>query len=155
MIPVQYIHPMLVHFPIVFFLSAAVFDIVATLSGRSVTGRSLAGTASLVLVALAAVSAVATFVFGDMALEHAEAAGFHSDVAEIHEGLGTMTTAVFVLWAVLRGFTWWQDMGGRGAVRAIAPAVEVVGALLVTLTAYYGGELVYSLGVNVAHAAGG
>jgi len=155
MIPVQHIHPMLVHFPIVFFLSAVVFDIVLTLSGRCVTGRSPAGTVSLVLVSLAAVSAVATFFFGDMALEHAEAAGFHSEVAEIHEGLGTLTTGVFVLWALLRGFTWWQDMGGRGAVRAIAPAVEVIGALLVTVTAYYGGELVYGLGVNVAHAAGG
>lgn len=155
MIPVQHIHPMLVHFPIVFFLSAAVFDIVATISGRSVTGRSLAGTASLVLVVLAAVSAVATFFFGDMALEHAEAAGFSSEVAEIHEGLGTLTTAVFVMWALIRSFTWWQDMRGNGAVRAVAPTVEVLGALLVTLTAYYGGELVYGLGVNVAHAAGG
>ena len=139
MIPVQHIHPMLVHFPIVFFLSAAVFDIVATLSGRSVTGRSRAGTVSLALVLLAAVSAVATFFFGGMALDFAEAGGFSSEVAEIHEGLGEMTTAVFVMWAVIRSFTYWRDMRGRGAVRAAAPAFEILGAMLVTLTAYYGG----------------
>jgi uncharacterized membrane protein len=155
MIPVQHIHPMLVHFPIVFFLSAAVFDIVATLSGRSVTGRSTAGTVSVVLVILAAVSAIATFVFGDMALGHAEAAGFHSDIAEIHEGLGMATMAAFVLWALIRAFAWWRDIDSRGAARAVTPTVEVLGALLVTVTAYYGGELVYGLGVNVAHAAGG
>lgn len=155
MIPVQHIHPMLVHFPIVFFLSAAAFDIVATLSGHSVTGRSWAGSVSLVLVLLAAVSAVATFFFGGMALHFAEAGGFSSEVAEIHEGLGEMTTAVFVMWAIIRSFTYWRDMSGRGAVRAVAPAFEILGAMLVSLTAYYGGELVYGLGVNVAHAAGG
>jgi uncharacterized membrane protein len=155
MIPVQHIHPMLVHFPIVFFLSAALFDIVATFSGRSVTGRSRAGTVSLVLVLLAALSAVATFFFGGMALDVAESGGFHSDIAEIHEGLGTMTTAVFVMWAVIRSYTYWRDMRGRGAIRAAAPVFEIFGVVLVTLTAYFGGELVYGLGVNVAHAAAG
>jgi uncharacterized membrane protein len=32
--------------------------------------------------------------------------------------------------------------------------IEVAGAALVVVTAYYGGQLVYDLGVNVAHAAG-
>jgi uncharacterized membrane protein len=32
--------------------------------------------------------------------------------------------------------------------------VEVAGAALVIATAYYGGQLVYDLGVNVVHAAG-
>jgi uncharacterized membrane protein len=35
------------------------------------------------------------------------------------------------------------------------PVIEVAGAALVTVTAYYGGLLVYDLGVNVARAATG
>ncbi len=72
MIPIQHIHPMLVHFPIVFFLSLAAFDVIALARGVNVTGRSWAGTVSTVLALLAGASAVATWFFGDMALSVAE-----------------------------------------------------------------------------------
>ena len=146
---------MLVHFPIVLFYLAAAFDIGATLMGRSVTDRSTAGRISLALVVLAALSAIASYVFGHMALNVAEAGGFHSDVAEMHESLGGLTTIAFVIWAVLRTITWWRDAVLPSAFRMAVPLVGVLGAVLITATAYYGGELVYGLGVNVAHAAGG
>jgi uncharacterized membrane protein len=38
-------------------------------------------------------------------------------------------------------------------VAIAVPVVEVAGAMLVTATAYYGGLLVYDLGVNVAKTA--
>ena len=68
MIPVQHIHPMLVHFPIVFFLTLALFDVVAMGRGATVTGRSVAGAVSLALAAAAPVSAIATYLFGGLAL---------------------------------------------------------------------------------------
>ena len=154
-VPLQHIHPMLVHFPIVLFYLAVAFDIGATLTGRSVTDRSIAGRISLALAVLAALSAIATYIFGSMALNVAEAGGFHSDVAEMHEKLGGLTTIAFVIWAVLRTITWWRDARLPGAFRIAVPLVGVLGAVLITATAYYGGALVYGLGVNVAHAAGG
>lgn len=153
MIPVEQIHPILVHFPIVFMLTLAVFDVVAMARGARLTERTAAGNVSTGLAVLAGIFAVATFMFGDIALETAESGGFHSAVAEVHEGLGTTTAIAFAAWGLIRAFLWWRNISIGGAVRALLPAAEVVGALLVIATAFYGGQLVYDLGVNVAHMA--
>lgn len=153
MIPLQQVHPMIVHFPIVFLISLGVFDLIATLRGASVTGRTTAGAISTGLVVLAALSAIAAMMFGDLALSHAEAGGFSSEVAEIHEGLGSTIALAASIWAAVRLFLWWRDtrLSGTGAY-AVA-LVAVLGAGLTVTTAYFGGRLVYDLGVNVANAA--
>ncbi|HET6156982.1 MAG TPA: DUF2231 domain-containing protein, partial [Dongiaceae bacterium] len=102
MTSIAHIHPMLVHFPIVFFLTLAVLDTIATLRGIPVTGRGAIGNVSTGLAMLAGLFAIVTYVFGDIALEAAEAGGFHNDIAEIHEGLGEATAAAFAIWAVVR-----------------------------------------------------
>jgi len=153
MIPVQHIHPMLVHFPIVFVFVLAAFDVVATLRGATVTGRTAAGHVSTGLALGAAVFAVLTMFFGDMALSYAEAGGFSSDVAEVHEGLGTMVAVAMSVWALIRAFLWWRDTRLSGLASVAMPVVAVAGAGLVTATAYYGGLLVYDLGVNVTKVA--
>lgn len=153
MIPTAHIHPILVHFPIVFFLTLAALDTIASLRGVAVTGRSGAGNASAGLALLAGGFSVVTYVFGGMALDIAEAGGFHSDVAEVHEQLGGITMGCFAAWAVIRTFLWLRNVKLRGAMAVLLPAVEVAGAILVVATAYYGGELVYQLGVNVTKLA--
>jgi uncharacterized membrane protein len=152
MIPLQQIHPMIVHFPIVFLITLGVFDLVATLRGASVTGRTTAGAVSTSLVVLAALSAIGAMMFGDLALSHAEVAGFSSEVAEIHEGLGSTVAIAASVWALIRVFLWWRDtrLAGTGAY-AVA-LVAVLGGGLAITTSYYGGRLVYDLGVNVARA---
>jgi uncharacterized membrane protein len=155
MISIAHIHPMLVHFPIVFFLSLAVLDTIATLRGVPVTGRGGIGNVSTGLALLAGVFAIATYIFGDMALEFAESGGFHSDVAEIHEGLGEATAAAFALWAVVRAAVWWRNARLRGGSAIVLSLLELVGAGIVVATAYFGGQLVYDLGVNVAQASAG
>ena len=154
MIPLQHIHPMLIHFPIVFFLSLAAFDLIAAFRGVSVTGRSTAGTISFGLAVLAGLSALAAYFFGGIALDIAESGGFHSDVAEIHEGLGELTAIAFAIWAVLRGVAYWRNLRLSGKAAAITPVIELAGVALVIATAYYGGQLVFDLGVNVAAHAG-
>ena len=153
MISLQHIHPMLVHFPIVFFLTLAVFDVIAALGGNAVTGRSVAGGISTALAVLSGAFALVTFYFGGVALDFAEAHGFHSEIAEIHEGLGTTTAIAFAVWALIRLFLWWRNIELKGAMAAAVPVLEIAGAVLVLATAYYGGQLVYDLGVNVGHAA--
>lgn len=154
MLPLQHIHPILVHFPIVFFITLAAVDLVAALRGRIVTGRGALGNLSAGLAVAAGAFAVAAYFFGDAALEIAEDGGFHSDIAEIHEGLGETTAAAFAIWALIRVFLWWRDLRFSGAGALAVSLVEVAGAVLVVATAYYGGQLVYDLGVNVAHVAG-
>jgi uncharacterized membrane protein len=153
MIPVEQIHPMIVHFPIVFVVSLAVFDLIATARGVRVTGRTTVGNISTALVVLAALSALAAMMFGDLALSHAEAGGFSSEIAEIHEGLGSTVAISLAIWALIRAFLWWRDTRVSGAVSYVVPLVAIAGAGLVFTTAYFGGELVYDLGVNVANAA--
>lgn len=154
MLAVQHIHPILVHFPIVFFLTLAAVDLVAAARGQATAGRGPVGNLSMGLALAAGAFAVAAFFFGDMALEIAEDGGFHSDIAEMHEGLGETTAAVFAIWALIRLGLWWRDVRLSGGGAFVIPLVEIAGAVLVIVTAYYGGQLVYDLGVNVAHAAG-
>ncbi len=153
MIPVEQIHPMIIHFPIVFILCLAAFDVIAAARGHSVTGRNTAGNISTALMVLAALSAVAAMMFGDLALSYAESKGFSSNVAEIHESLGGAVAATFGVWAVVRALLWWRDTRVSGAMAYAVALVAVVGAGLAATTAYFGGQLVYDLGVNVANAA--
>ncbi|MDQ7250971.1 DUF2231 domain-containing protein [Dongia sedimenti] len=154
MLSVQHIHPVLVHFPIVFFITLAVVDLVAAARGRVITGRGALGNLSVGLALAAGAFAVAAYFFGDMALEFAESGGFHSDIAETHEGLGETVAVAFAIWALIRLGLWWRDLRLAGSGAFVVALVEVAGAALVVVTAYYGGQLVYDLGVNVAHAAG-
>jgi uncharacterized membrane protein len=155
MIPIQHIHPMLVHFPIVFFLTLAGFDIIAVLRGANVTGRSAVGSISTGLALLAGLSALAAWFFGDIAMEVAQGRGLQSAVADIHEGLGSATAAAFTVWALVRAFTWWRNWQATRAAEGGVAVIELLGVVLVIATAYFGGELVFGLGVNVAQAAGG
>ncbi len=150
MIPIQHVHPMIIHFPIVFIFCLAAFDLIATVRGKRVTGRTVFGNVSAGLAVLAAVFAVIAYYFGGMALTFAEAKGFSSEVAEIHEGLGAMVALSLTIWAVIRIFFWWRDVRLTGGLSYVIPLVAVLGVGMVTATAYYGGELVYELGVNVA-----
>jgi uncharacterized membrane protein len=154
MLEVQHIHPILVHFPIVFFITLAAVDLVATARGRITTGRGALGNLSLGLALAAGAFAVGAYFMGDAALEFAESSGFHSDIAETHEALGETTAAAFAIWALIRLGLWWRDRRLTGAGAVAVSLIEVAGAALVVATAYYGGQLVYDLGVNVAHAAG-
>lgn len=153
MVPVQHIHPMLVHFPIVLILFLAAFDVVATFRGHTVTGRTVAGNISTGLAVLTGLFAIATYVFGGMALTFAEAGGFHSDVAEIHEKLGEVVAIVTSIYALLRAGLWIKDYRIKGIASFAFPIIGLAGSVLVAATAYFGGQLVYELGVNVAKVA--
>jgi uncharacterized membrane protein len=151
---IQHIHPMLVHFPIVLFLLLAGLDLIAAARGLNVAEKSVIGNISTAIAALAGSFALAAFYFGGLALTHAEDGGFSSPVAETHESLGEFTAIAFAVWAAVRVAMWLRGKPLPGAVKTAIPLVEIAGVFLVTATAYYGGQLVYDLGVNVARAAG-
>jgi len=152
MIAIQHVHPILVHFPIVLMYTLVVIDLVALGGGIAVTTRSGVGTISAFVALAAGVLAIATWFYGGIALDHAEAAGFSSEIAETHESLGGITAFAFLFWGVARLVLWVRNRELRAVAIAVS-AIEIAGAALVTVTAYYGGLLVYELGVNVAKAA--
>lgn len=155
MISIQHIHPMIVHFPIVIVFLVAGFELVATAMGRFVTARTASGNFAVGLLIIAALAAVAAFYFGDIALSYAEAGGFESDIAETHESLGKSVAISLSTWALVRAILWWRDVRIGGPLAWVIPVVSIALAGLTTLTAYYGGQLVFDLGVNVTRALGG
>lgn len=151
---IQHIHPVLVHFPIVLIYTLVIIDIAALAGSNSITMRSGVGTISTFVAVAAGLFAIATWLFGGIALDHAEAAGFSNDIAEIHESLGTISAFILLSWSIIR-FALWVRNRELGTLALAIPAIEIAGAALVTVTGYYGGKLVYELGVNVTKAAVG
>jgi uncharacterized membrane protein len=150
----EHIHPMIVHFPIVLAIVAVLLDLWRI--GRS-RGRPPAnGVANIgtVLLGLAGLSAVFAYVFGDLAYDVALQKGFSEAQLETHEGWGTITTVVLVVVALVRIAMWRRKLDAAPAGAATALALSLLAAAMVMVTAYFGGHLVYNLGVNVASAAG-
>ena len=89
MIPIEQFHPIVVHFPIVFFLSLVALDAVALLRKTPIDGRGGVANLSVGLAVLAGLAAVAAFTFGDAALDVALASGVAESRLETHQFLGT------------------------------------------------------------------
>ena len=155
MVPIQHLHPMIVHFPIVLIFLVAGFELIAVSLGRTVTGRTASGNFAVGLLGLAAAASVLAFYLGDIALSFAEAGGFESDIAETHETLGKYVAITLVIWAIIRGVLWWRNVKIERPVAYVFPVISILGAALVSWTAYYGGQLVFDLGVNVTKAVAG
>jgi uncharacterized membrane protein len=154
MFAVQHIHPIFVHFPIVLIFCVAALDIISFWRRRDTTVRNGVGTISTSMALAAGLFAVATWYLGGLALDVAESGGFSSPVAEMHEGLGGITALAFLIWGLVRLGLWVRNRG-IGSMAIAVPAIEIAGSVLVTVTAYYGGILVYDLGVNVTKVAVG
>jgi len=150
MFPITEIHPMLVHFPIVLWITSEAIAIVVLARGGDMGARNhwpMVGTYALVAGLLFAFAAA---LFGDIALDHAVAAGFPSGPLETHETAATITILLFSLHAILRLLAIWRRYPLSGMRGWVAEIPGLVGIVALIVTAYLGGELVYHLGVNVA-----
>ena len=152
--PIEQIHPMLVHFPIVFVITLAALDVVLLARGREMAGRGGLADISAAVAVLAGLTAIAAYVFGDVALDVASSHGVPEARTELHETLGSISAAVLAIWALVRGWLWWRDRPAGGGVRGGIAVVELAMVALVLATAYAGGQLVFDYGVNVGRIAG-
>ena len=150
MIPITEIHPMLVHFPIVLWICAEVMAVIILLRGGDLSARQhWPLTAFYALLGGTLFACLAAFC-GDIALDHAVAAGFPTHPLEIHETFALTTLSIFGLHAILRLLAIWRRYALAGLRGWMAELPGLIGIVLLIFTAYYGGELVYHLGVNVA-----
>ncbi len=139
------LHPLLVHFPLALLPTAAAF--VTWYAWRGDDWTRKAGYATLTAAAFFALLAMGSGFreYFEIAptLEGTEA----RDVMEWHERLGVITAVTTV---IVTGVAWWARarVAASGPWR-IALAVAVAGAtLLVVLTGWFGGSLVFDLGVG-------
>lgn len=152
--PLEHVHPMIVHFPIVLVLLALAADLWWLVRGRAASSPLVRLRTGTVLMALGAVAAVAAFLFGDMAYDIAINKGVSVATLEDHEGWGSATMVAFVLAGLVRLGLWWRGLDERPAAIALAIVLTATVAAMVIVTAWFGGHLVYDLGVNVGHGAG-
>ena len=147
--PLEHLHPMVVHFPLVLLLQAALIDAVAARRGDDLAGPgplALAGRLSLYAGALAAIAAM---TFGYVAQGIAIDKGFADSLIEQHEGLGVASAVIFAVLALLRFGAARFSVPLTGRRGWLALALTGAGLLLLLTTAYHGGQLVYQHGVNV------
>ncbi|MFN4218440.1 MAG: DUF2231 domain-containing protein [Candidatus Bipolaricaulia bacterium] len=144
------IHPIAVHFPIALFLTGFALDVIGHLLQRETLKR-----VGLILVVLGAMGALMAMLTGQFAEEAVEErlSGAGERVLDTHEDLGKLTAYLLLAVAAIRlilAASWlsrWRWVAGAAlAIYLIAGAVGV-GAL--TVTGYYGGELVYRYGAGV------
>ena len=150
MMSIALIHPMLVHFPIVLLIAAVAVDIILLLTKKDLAGRQCLPLIALSALLLGTLSAGIAAILGDIALDKAISLGFPSGPLETHETLALITIAIFGLYCLLRLLALWRRYPLRGVVGWISAFYGMVGVALLITTAYYGGELVYHFGVNVA-----
>lgn len=154
MFKVEHVHPMLVHFPIVFLLTTAAIDaLIIFVQDGDLSGRECFVRVGLATLLLGTAFAVIAAVFGDMALDIAADKGFDKAPLEEHAGLAGLTIAVFAILALAQSVATWRGMPLSGKYGKIFLASVLLGCLLLITTAYHGGNLVYDLGVNVATTA--
>jgi uncharacterized membrane protein len=152
MISIALIHPMLVHFPIVFLITAVALDIIVLAAKKDLAGRNGLPLIALSALLLGTLSAGVAAIFGDIAFDQAASLGFPPDPIETHETLALITIAVFSLYCLLRLLVLWRGRSLRGGIALISALPGMAGVVVLIITAYYGGELVYHFGVNVAPA---
>jgi len=149
MLDITHIHPMLVHFPIVLYPLALALQLLVLLRhGDLASNHCLANTALGALL-LSALFATVAAVFGDIALDHAVAIGFPSAPLETHAALGISTMSFILVVSAFhlaaRRFRW--PLSSRRGW--LLWAISMLGVVMIVVAAYYGGKLVYQIGVNV------
>jgi len=150
MMSIALIHPMLVHFPIAFLISAVAMDIILLATKKDLAGRQGLPLVALSALLLGTLMAGLAAIFGDMALDKAVSLGFSIGPLEFHETLALITIGVFSFYCLLRLLALWRRYTLQGGIGWISALPGMAGVVLLIATAYYGGELVYHLGVNVA-----
>jgi uncharacterized membrane protein len=149
MIDITHVHPMLVHFPIVFLLVAVVALSFIQFRGENLAARNCLASVGTVALLAGTAFAMLAALFGDIALDAAVAKGFPVAPLELHEEFAAITITIFAALSLALLYAVRQKTVMTGAKGWIFLAAAAVGLALLIVTAFLGGHLVHDLGVNV------
>ena len=150
--PIEHIHPMIVHFPIVLAISALAFDLWGVAAAKPLKRLPAPFNISTILLVAGGIMAIIAYVFGDIAFDIALARGVKEAKLETHETLGTVTAIVLPAIGLIRLHMWRRDLYSSRRAATLALVLSTAAVAMVVVTAYFGGQLVYGLGVNVKPA---
>jgi len=137
------IHPMIIHFPIVLWLIAVLFDFVSLFRSEEWIGNT-----TLALYGLGALSALATFFSGKQAIDMVSVPFQGELTASSHSDWGHFTLYFFVIYAAVRLILFWKQLDKKKTVAIALFVLGTIGMGLVAKTADLGGKLVYKYGVG-------
>lgn len=141
----EYFHPLFVHFPVALTLTGAVLLLYGTAGGNKDLLR-----AGLLVLIIGGAMVIPTYITGQVAravLEDSSAFDRDLPTLDTHEDLGLASLAVLVALGIVAGLTLgkWDPEARHWGVVALALAA----ALLIGVTAFYGGRLVFEQGIGV------
>ncbi len=138
------IHPLVIHFPIVLWITAVLFEVCSFfLVKRGLLKIALSN------YVLATISALAAFLSGKQAVDLVSIPMQGELTAGTHSDWALYTLIFFMLYTTFRAFLFWKRWDNSKIVATILFLVGIAGVLLVTKTAELGGKLVYKYGVGV------
>lgn len=149
MIDLTHIHPMLVHFPVVLFISTVLLQFIVIIRKGDLAARECLSLISLATILAGVAMAILAAVFGDLALDAAIDKGFDKAPLEEHQGFAGLTIAIFTVIALAQAYAVWRKRTLTGVKAGVLLLASLVGVGVLITTAYHGGQLVYEIGVNV------
>lgn len=141
-------HPPLTDVPVTAYLLAAVFDLLSAANGDSPFGREMYVAATLTVLLGAVVSLLAALT-GWADWHRSSQPGTQARRTINAHAIIMITTSVIIVVDLL--WRWYGERDATSTPGAIA-ALTIVGAVLVSVGATYGGTLVYDYGFNVETA---
>ena len=139
------IHPLVIHFPIVLLMTAAVVDLVDVAFERSPWLKA----ATTTLYVTGAISLIVAFVTGTQAGSTVLIPGMAYPVLKAHRQWALVTMAYCIVVAALR-LALLRGVGGRSRRRRVALlGIGLVSVFLIQQTAERGARLVYEFGTGI------
>lgn len=137
MIEVTHLHPMLVHFPIALAMIGLLFEVIQRFI---VKGNNSSNCGEYILY-FATCSAFASLISG--VLFTGEFSGKASDVKEIHELMAIFSTILLSLTSLIYLISRFKRKESN-SLRVAGFAFYLFSAVSISITGYFGGNLVYS-----------
>jgi uncharacterized membrane protein len=138
-------HPLVIHFPIVLVMAAAVVDLVDVAFERSARLRA----ATTTLYVTGALSLVVAYVTGLRAASTVLVPGMAYPVVTAHRQWALVTMTYCIVLAALRLVALRGESGRSRARRLVLLGVGLVSVVLVQQTAERGARLVYEFGTGI------
>ena len=142
--PLLPLHPAIVHAPVALLILSLMFE----LAGRALDA-DWCRRAALALLVMGALGAAAAVVTGTAAGAAAEKQGVAEQPIDSHEDAGKLTLALAAAAVVVRALAG-RAGSMRGQVSTLALALQLAAAIMVGVTGYRGGRLVYEHGAGVS-----
>lgn len=140
------LHPLVVHFPIAWWIAAVVVDLAALAFPRA----RWADTVATVLYPAGSVSAVAAYLTGRQASTTALIPGMAYPLVHQHSNWALATSVTFAVVALVRIWASVRQPQPPRAIRAALVGAALVALALLFQTGERGGRLVFEHGVGVS-----